>query len=161
MLSSKRILTDFKWIVPCLVTSLFLDESSHCYKRVCQLSVCPSIRWTFFLSDEMASSRNELVWIGPSLCLSISNALLKFSNDFKFRLQRFPHVMHLWDPLRLIGAVLDASSHLYMRSCPSVGRSVRPSVRPCVTCFFSNAENELFSLWKSLGQSNIDIAECA
>ena len=27
--------------------------------------------------------------------------------------------------------------------------------------FFSNAENELFSLWNSSGQSNSDIAECA
>ena len=27
------------------------------------------------------------------------------------------------------GTSLDAPSHLYMRSCPSVGRSVRPSVR--------------------------------
>ncbi len=40
---------------------------------------------------------------------------------------------------------LDASSHLYMRSCPSVGRSVRPSVRPSVTRF-SNAESEWFSV---------------
>ena len=31
---------------------------------------------------------------------------------------------------------LDASSHLYMRSCPSVRPSVGPSVGPCVTCFF-------------------------
>ena len=31
---------------------------------------------------------------------------------------------------------LDASSHLYMSECPSVRRSVRPSVRPCVTRFF-------------------------
>ena len=36
---------------------------------------------------------------------------------------------------------LDASLHLYMRSYPSVGRSVCWSV----TCFFSNAENEQFS----------------
>ena len=61
---------------------------------------------------------------------------------------------------------LDASSHLYMRSCPSVRPSVRPSV--CLSVgwslcnpFFLNAKNELFSLWKSSGQSNIDIAECA
>ena len=57
---------------------------------------------------------------------------------------------------------LDASSHLYMRSCPSVGWLVGPSVGPSVgNPFFSNAENELFSLRKSSGQSNIDIAECA
>ena len=40
---------------------------------------------------------------------------------------------------------LDASSHLYMRSCPSVCWSVY----------------EPLSLWKSSGQSNIDISECA
>ena len=61
---------------------------------------------------------------------------------------------------------LDASSHLYIRSCPSVGpsdgRSVGRSVGWMVrNLFFSNAENEPFSLRKSLGQSNIDIAECA
>ena len=38
------------------------------------------------------------------------------------------------------------------------GRSVGWSVR---NPFFLNAENELFSIWKSLGQSNIDIAEYA
>jgi hypothetical protein len=41
---------------------------------------------------------------------------------------------------------------------PSVGRSVGPSL---CNPFFLNAENEPFSLWKSSGQSNIDIAECA
>ena len=34
----------------------------------------------------------------------------------------------IWGKLSL----LDASSHLYMRVCPSVGPSVRPSVRPSV-----------------------------
>ena len=41
----------------------------------------------------------------------------------------------------------------------SVRRSVGRMVRRMVTRFF--AVNEPFSIWKSLGQSNIDIAECA
>ena len=53
---------------------------------------------------------------------------------------------------------LDASWHLFE------GRSVAPSVRwsdgPLVTCF-DNAKNERFSLGKSSGRSNFDIAECA
>ncbi len=55
--------------------------------------------------------------------------------------------------LSAITLFLDASSHLYMRSCPMDGWSVGPSV----TRFFLNAENEQFS---SLGQPNIDIGEC-
>ena len=40
--------------------------------------------------------------------------------------------------------------------------SIRGSVRRSLcNPFFLNAENEPFSLWKSSGQSNIDIAECA
>ena len=39
---------------------------------------------------------------------------------------------------------LDASSHLYMRSCPSVRRSVRRSVGPSVTCFFFNIKLKHF-----------------
>ena len=35
---------------------------------------------------------------------------------------------------------LDASTHLYMRVCPSVGQSVGPSVRPSVPRFFRIAE---------------------
>ena len=48
---------------------------------------------------------------------------------------------------------LDASSHLYIRLCLSVGWSVRPLVGLSVTRFF-NAENERFSLYISSGQSN-------
>merc|ERR1712240_966519 len=36
---------------------------------------------------------------------------------------------------------LDASSHLYMRVCPSVGPSVRPSVRPSVTLSFKTGKS--------------------
>ena len=39
---------------------------------------------------------------------------------------------------------LDASMHLYMRACPSVGPSVRPLVGPSVTHFFFNHDFE----WK-------------
>ena len=42
-----------------------------------------------------------------------------------------------------IATFLDASSHLYMRSCPSVGRMVGPSL---CNAFFLNGENEPFSL---------------
>ena len=49
-----------------------------------------------------------------------------------------------------------------MRPRISIWGRVRRSVRPSLcNLFFLNAENELLSLWKSLGQSNIDIAECA
>ena len=34
------------------------------------------------------------------------------------------------------GPFLDAPSHLYKRSCPSVGPSVRSSVGPSVPCYF-------------------------
>ena len=48
---------------------------------------------------------------------------------------------------------------------PSVRRSVRPSVGPSVrrsvTCFFFKCQKWTFSLWKSSGQSNFDIAESA
>ena len=43
---------------------------------------------------------------------------------------------------------LDGSTHLY-----------GPSVRNLL--FLLNAKNGQFSLWKSSGQSNFDIAECA
>ena len=46
----------------------------------------------------------------------------------------------------MIKLFLDASSHLYMRSCPSVGRLVGPSDgRLDGNPFFLNAENEQFS----------------
>ena len=48
----------------------------------------------------------------------------------------------LGQPRELHALFLDASSHLYMRSCPSVRRSVRR----IAGWFFLNAENELFSL---------------
>ena len=38
---------------------------------------------------------------------------------------------------------LDASSHLYKRVCPSVRRSVGPSVGPSVTSYFQNRKMEL------------------
>ena len=41
-----------------------------------------------------------------------------------------------------------------------VRRSVGPSVRWSVTCFFFSAKNDQFSSWTSLGQSNMNIAEC-
>ena len=52
-------------------------------------------------------------------------------------------------------ALLDASSHLCMRLCPSVSQSDGWMV----TRFsFLNAENKQFSSYKSSGQSNNDIA---
>ena len=49
---------------------------------------------------------------------------------------------HMNDSFGMIKRVfLDASSHLYKRVCPSVGRSVRPSVR---NQLFSKSKNEGF-----------------
>ena len=50
---------------------------------------------------------------------------------------------------------------IWGRVHPSVRRSVGWIVGRSVTRFFWNAENKLSSIWKSLGQSNIDIAEYA
>ena len=50
---------------------------------------------------------------------------------------------------------------IWGRVHPSVRRSVGWIVGRSVTHFFWNAENKLSSIWKSLGQSNIDIAEYA
>ena len=47
---------------------------------------------------------------------------------------------------------LYASLHLNKRVCPSVGRSVRPSVVLSVTCFFLNCKNEGFSSCMSSGR---------
>ena len=47
--------------------------------------------------------------------------------------------------LKLQDHFLDASSHLYMRSCPSDGRSDGRSVGPMVTRFFFNIELKPFS----------------
>ena len=41
---------------------------------------------------------------------------------------------------------LNASSHIYIRLCPSVGQSVGPLVRWSVNCFFLNAKNKPCSL---------------
>ena len=38
---------------------------------------------------------------------------------------------------------LDAPSHLYMRSCPSVRPSVRRSVGPYVPCYFRTSKNDI------------------
>ena len=45
---------------------------------------------------------------------------------------------------------LDASTHLYMRVCPSVGLSVRPSVRPSVgpsRVFFKLGNQQIWQIW--------------
>ena len=41
---------------------------------------------------------------------------------------------------------LDASSHLYKRPCPSVGRSVRPLVRRSVTLLSNSVKNGLLRI---------------
>ena len=51
------------------------------------------------------------------------------------------------------GRFLDATTHLYKRSCPSVrrsvGPSVRPSVRPYVPCYFRTMNTAAFDGKKS------------
>ena len=39
---------------------------------------------------------------------------------------------------------LDATTHLYKRSCPSLGPSVGPSVRRSVPCYFRTTKNVMF-----------------
>ena len=53
---------------------------------------------------------------------------------------------------------LDGSTHLYMRVCPSVGRSVRRSVHPSVrNPLFSTARNGKFSQWKHWGRPTLTL----
>ena len=54
---------------------------------------------------------------------------------------------HYWP--RAVFSFLDASSHLYIRVCPSVGPSVGPSVRRSVRhAFVKNRENRCFQQMK-------------
>ena len=74
------------------------------------------------------------VWI-PFLLSTFSLCTISKIDNFLHRQMR---VFVLRGKLRF----LDASTHLYKRLCPSVGRSVRPSVGPSVTRFSNIAEME-------------------
>ena len=87
------------------VKMLFLDASSHLYKRV-----CPSVRWSISHSVRPSVPRFFFVHFIDSGYLWVT--LGDFENASIGRLS----------------ALLDASSHLYKRVCPSICWSVHPSV---------------------------------
>ena len=115
-----------------------VEYTSHGEERkLCTFSQdkLPKNPWMYTYMDKPIDGRR---WsANPSISWAVGNQLFFFQQ--------------LGATYFMYAALLDASSHLYMRSCPSVGRSVRrsvrPSVGPCVTCFFFlKAENEPFFL---------------
>ena len=108
--------------------------------------------------------RSIRVFVIPSICISIHPSVrhyvyfltlkitLKFTKIEKIRQILFP------SSSQLLSLLLDATTHLYERSCPSVRSSVRPSVRPSdrpsvrpsVPCYFRKTKIVDFEDRKSL-----------
>ena len=80
-----------------VVYTALLDASSHLYKRLCP-SICPSIH--------------------RSVCRSVHNAFVKISENGIMRVRDASYVVYM--------ALIDASSHVYIKVYPSVRRSIDP-----------------------------------
>ena len=88
-------------------------------------------------SEQLIPLKKE-IWI-TKIFQNFKKILLgSFCNLVQKRLHAKFHTIWTIRQARTMGRVrfLDASSHLYMRSCPSVCRSVGRSDGPCVTRFF-------------------------
>jgi len=124
------------------VNSTFIQSSTYLFhlpEPILDLVLFPSLTSRFLSSHSFHTSRFLDFFPGILFHKRRSNSFAKPSTTF------YSDFYISW------AYFLDASSHLYMRSCPSVGPSVRPSVgrsvRPSLcNLFFLNAENELFSL---------------
>ena len=107
------------------------------------ISILQRSLWSFFWSSQrnvvlprrltpyfhlFCLSPNPIFLFPPSSLFPPS--LLPPNLSFRFRKIRL-----LGNTGPIFGPFLDAPSHLYKRSCPSVRRSVRPSVRPSPVLF--------------------------
>ena len=70
--------------------------------------------------------------------------------SYETRMEPSPHLLGCAIALLMWCHLLDASSHLYERSCPSVGWSVRWSVRQSVTLLSNSMKNGLLRILSNL-----------
>ena len=127
-----------KWLYDDVITWDIICDQNHRFSRFWRKRDPRTDRPTNQRTRPLIEMRKHLK-TGKSMILIANNDV----SCNHIIIQSFHH--HEDASLALWALFLDASSHLYMRVCPSVGPSVRPSVGPLVGhAFVKNKGNQHF-----------------